>query len=218
MRAALSDISPEDRQLLHMLVIDESSVEDVADRLAVTANTVRVRLHRARRRLGSHYLRRAGHHSLALPALGVAALRRLLRPSAGTATRSAPALAAVAALGGLTAATVVLTQPSDAPQHPWSAAATEQQAYGDPQLVTVRTPNATAPAVRSSARIAGASHTGGSSSPSTPMVKTRLKVGDPKKPGTTADTGITVGPVWVSMKVVRSSGDGVICMVTHRNC
>src|SRR5579885_1605497 len=88
MRAALGDISPEDRHLLHMLVIDESSVEDVADRLAVTANTVRVRLHRARRRLGSHYLRRAGHHALAVPLLVFAALRRLARPTTSTATRS----------------------------------------------------------------------------------------------------------------------------------
>jgi RNA polymerase sigma-70 factor (ECF subfamily) len=220
MRAALSDISPEDRQLLHMLVIDQSSVEDVADQLAVTANTVRVRLHRARRRLGSHYLRRAGTHALAVPVVGIAALKRLIRPSAGTATRSAPALAAVAALGGLTAATVVLSQPS-APQHGWSAATTQQQAYRDPRPPALRhAPVATVPAAKP--RAAAAAARAGSALAPTPMVKSHLKLGDPSKPGTTADTGIVVqtpfGPLWISDKTVRSEGDGIECQVTHQSC
>jgi RNA polymerase sigma-70 factor (ECF subfamily) len=221
MRAALSDISPEDRQLLHMLVIDQSSVEDVADRLAVTANTVRVRLHRARRRLGSHYLRRAGHHSF-LPVLGIGALKRFIRPSANTATRSAPALAAVAALGGLTAATVVLSQPS-APQRGWSSASTEQQAYRDPQMPAAvrRAPAATA-SLSGASRVGAHRSAGGSATPPTPMVKTHFKLSDPHKPGTVSDTDITVqtplGPFTISNKLVRSSGDGVQCMVTHQNC
>src|SRR5439155_13072785 len=102
----------------------------------------RVRLHRARRRLGSHYLRRAGHHAVAFPVLGLAALRRLAKPTTSTATRSAPALVAIAALGGLTAATVVLTQPGG-PHRTWSAA-TDQQGYGEPQPVALsRHPTAT---------------------------------------------------------------------------
>jgi len=223
MRAALGDISPEDRQLLHMLVIDESSVEDVADRLAVTANTVRVRLHRARRRLGSHYLRRAGQHALALPIFGVAALRRLLRPTTGTATRSAPALAAVAALGGLTAATVVLSQPS-APAQTWSATATGQRAFDGAEpaaphasfavpVARVTRPSSTA---HTPARPAKTPTVG------VPEVKTRVHLSDPKKPGSWAGFGVSVptpwGPLWVSADVVRSAGDNVVCYVTHQQC
>lgn len=221
MRAALGDISAEDRRLLHMLVIDESSVEDVANQLEVTANTVRVRLHRARRRLGSHYMRRAGHQVLALPVLGAAALRRLLRPTTGTATRSAPALAAVAALGGLTAATVVLSQPA-APQHAWSAAATDQHVYVEPKPAVHRQPVATAPI----AKVASSGHSTkrpGTSAPvSIPGVKTRVKVSDPHQPGTWADAGVSVptpwGPAWISVKAVRSQGDTIVCQVTHQGC
>lgn len=223
MRAALGDISPEDRQLLHMLVIDESSVEDVADQLAVTANAVRVRLHRARRRLGSHYLRRAGQHALALPIFGVAALRKLLRPTTSTATRSAPALAAVAALGGLTAATVVLSQPSQ-PAQTWSATATDQRAYGGAEpaaphasfvvpVARVTRPHST---VRPPARPANTAPV------EVPAVKTRVHVSDPKKPGSWAGFGVSVptpwGPFWVSADVVRSAGDSVVCQVTHQQC
>lgn len=224
MRAALSDISPEDRQLLHMLVIDESSVEDVADRLAVTANTVRVRLHRARRRLGSHYLRRAGTHALGLPVVTVAALRRLLRPTTNTATRSAPALAAFAALGGLTAATVVLTQPGSAPHRTWSAAATEQQVYRDPEPVPVRAQpvgttrgNVTSPTHGTSGR-----HSGPSGPVTVPGLKTRVAVGNPKKPGQWGDIGVSVptpwGPAYVSVGMVRGTGDSLVCQITHANC
>jgi RNA polymerase sigma-70 factor (ECF subfamily) len=220
MRAALGDISAEDRRLLHMLVIDQSSVEDVADRLAVTANTVRVRLHRARRRLGSHYMRRAGTHALALPALGLAALRRLIRPTTGTATRSAPALAAVAVLGGLTAATVVLSQPG-VPQHTWSAAATDRG------VVVTHVAAATRPPVVSSRTMRPVAHSSGTGHhPSAPVadppVKTHVRVSDPSKPGTWTDTDITVqtpfGPFRIWTKTVRSEGDSVYCKVTHQKC
>jgi RNA polymerase sigma factor (sigma-70 family) len=222
MRAALSDISPEDRQLLHMLVIDESSVEDVADRLAVTANTVRVRLHRARRRLGSHYLRRAGTHAIALPALGAIALRRVLRPTTNTATRSAPALAAVAALGGLTAATVVLSQPSS-PQRSWSAATTEQQSYRDPDPVPVRRQPVTTTSVPNSTAHTTSRRPSAPQAPVTvPAIKTRMHISDPKKPGNWGGFGVSVptpwGPLWVSADIVRSAGDSLVCQVTHQNC
>ncbi|MDQ1686356.1 MAG: hypothetical protein QOC82_3093 [Frankiaceae bacterium] len=221
MRAALDDISAEDRRLLHMLVIDQSSVEEVADQLAVTANAVRVRLHRARRRLGNHYLRRAGNHALAIPALALAALRRLLRPTTGTATRSAPALAAVAALGGLTAATLVLSQPSATPQHAWSAAATNQGTYRAP-----------APAVRResvgpAALVAPAAHRtltkAASSAPvSTLPVRTKIKMGDPRKPGPVTESDIAIdtpfGTWKISNKAWRTPGDSVVCMLTHQEC
>ncbi|MDQ1748778.1 MAG: hypothetical protein QOD07_3041 [Frankiaceae bacterium] len=222
MRAALGDISDDDRQLLHMLVVDENSVADVADQLSVTANTVRVRLHRARRRLGTHYLRRAGHQALALPALGLAALRRLLRPTTSTATRSVPALAAVAALGGLTAATVVLSQPT-APQHAWSAAVTDQRAYSEPKpgavsarLVAVtRTASGT-----TSGRSARSVHPGGVGAP-TP-VNAHVRLAPPNRPGNVTDTGITVqtpvGPVNFHTKTVRSPGESPVCRVTHQFC
>jgi len=221
MRAALGDISAEDRRLLHMLVIDQSSVEDVANQLEVTANTVRVRLHRARRRLGSHYLRRAGTHAIAFPALGVAALRRLLRPTTGTATRSAPALAAVAALGGLTAATVVLSQPS-APQRTWSAAATDQHYYAAPKAAVHRQSVTIAPVAKTGAAGHATTPPSGSAPVPIPAVKTRVKVSDPHQPGTWADFGVSVptpwGPAWISVKAVRSTGETEVCRVTHQGC
>jgi RNA polymerase sigma-70 factor (ECF subfamily) len=221
MRAALGDISADDRQLLHMLVVDENSVADVADQLSVTANTVRVRLHRARRRLGTHYLRRAGHQALALPALGLAALRRLLRPTTGTATRSVPALAAVAALGGLTAATVVLSQPT-APQHAWSAAATDQRAYSEPKPVAVsgKLVAATHTAFgTSSGRSARPVHPGGS----TPApIDAHVRLAPPNRPGAVTDTSITVqtpiGPVNFHTKTIRTPGESPVCRVTHQFC
>jgi len=222
MRAALSDISPEDRQLLHMLVIDESSVEDVADRLAVTANTVRVRLHRARRRLGSHYLRRAGIHAFGLPLLGVSALRRLLRPTTNTATRSAPALAAVAALGGLTAATVVLSQPN-VPQHTWSAA-TEQQVYRGGQAASgAGAMLATGRGAHHGAATTSARRSGANPPATPPRIKARVKISDPKKPGTVADITISVpspfGGSWtISTHQVRGNGEGPVCQLTGQEC
>lgn len=221
MRAALGDISAEDRKLLHMLVIDESSVEDVADQLAVTANTVRVRLHRARRRLGSHYLRRAGHHALAFPLLVFAALRRLARPTTSTATRSAPALVGVALLGGLTVATVILSQPG--PQNTSSASVTDQKSYREPQPVAfTRQPTVKVRPARAGQSGLGSSR--GTKVPANvPSIKTRLHVSKtPQKPGTVADVGVSVptpwGPFWVSTQQVRSAGQGPVCQVTHQWC
>ena len=215
MRAALSDISAEDRQLLHMLVVDESSVAEVADQLDVTANTVRVRLHRARRRLGDHYVRRAGHRVLAFPPLVLLALRRLLRPSATTATRSAPALAAVAALGGLTAATVVLSQP-DLPRGSWSAASAEQQAYRHPAAPAVRlqpaAPHSAAAAPRTAAHAATAPTRG--ATVDGPQIGATLS-NHPFAPGEDGHEYVVldtpVGRFKIDQRETRSKGDGIIC-------
>ena len=222
MRAAFGDISPEDRKLLHMSVIDEHSVDAIADQLAVTANTVRVRLHRARRRLGTQYMRRAGHQALVLPAFGFAVLRRLLRPTASTATRSAPALVAVAALSGLTAATLVLTQPNLPVQHVWSTAATDQQPYRHAPSVAVQRQSVTAvPAARPAQHVmsttpAPALRTSG------PTVKTRVPFSDPEKPGTWVTTDVFVttpaGTFGTSYRIWRGEGPGAICYVTHHLC
>ncbi|MDQ1700179.1 MAG: hypothetical protein QOG34_2042, partial [Frankiaceae bacterium] len=172
----------------------------------------------------NHYLRRAGTHALAIPALALAALRRLLRPTTGTATRSAPALAAVAALGGLTAATLVLSQPSATPQHAWSAAATNQRPYREP-----------APAVRrqsvgpAAVAVPAASHARPGTKPSlsapiaNPPIRTHMHWGDPSQPGTINEEDVTVdvpivGPVTIYSRTVRSTGDSVVCIVTHLKC
>jgi RNA polymerase sigma-70 factor (ECF subfamily) len=228
MRAALRDISAADRQLLHMLVVDEASVEEAANRLDVTANVVRVRLHRARRRLGSHYLRRAGHQALGIPLLVATALRRILRPSTRTATRtatrSAPALAAVAALGGLTAATLVLSQPS-APQHAWTSARASEQTFHHPRAVAVRRQplahtKVARPALTRASRAAGSSAVG-DGLPDT-GIKTHLKISDPHKQGKVADGSITIPtpivPIRISTSWTRSGGEGLLCMVAHQDC
>jgi len=224
MRAALSDISPEDRRLLHMSVIDENSVDDIAYELDVTANAVRVRLHRARRRLGTHYLRRAGHQALALPALALVACRRLLSPTASTATRSAPSLVAVAALGGLTAATVVLTQPSLPQEHGWSTAVTDQQPYRHAPSAAVQRQSVApaAPAASTATHVAGKV---AASSPTPPVagpkVKADIPLTSPDRAGTwlTVDyfVGTPVGRVGTSQRLSRE-GPGPICVYTHRLC
>jgi RNA polymerase sigma-70 factor (ECF subfamily) len=220
LRAALGAISPEDRQLLHMSLIDEISVEDIASELAVTSNAVRVRLHRARRRLGKQYLVRAGQFALGVPVAIVAAARHVLRPSANAATRSGPALAAMAAVGGLAATGLVLSQPAWPSASPAVAVANQSAApvHAATSAPAARlTPtSATAPRVTAAAASTGRPA-------ATDGIRTHLQVtNNPKRPGTVADAGIAVptpaGSIWVSTETIRSTGVGSVCRQAVSAC
>lgn len=55
-RVALVSLSPKDRELLWLREVEGLEYEDIARRLGLTAGTVRVACHRARRRLEAIYL------------------------------------------------------------------------------------------------------------------------------------------------------------------
>jgi RNA polymerase sigma-70 factor (ECF subfamily) len=55
-RIALDNLSPKDRELLWLREVEGLEYDEIARRLGVTAGTVRVACHRARRRLEAIYL------------------------------------------------------------------------------------------------------------------------------------------------------------------
>ena len=52
-RAAIQQLGPEDRELLQLLYVDAESASEIARRLAIDPGALRVRKHRALKRLGS---------------------------------------------------------------------------------------------------------------------------------------------------------------------
>jgi RNA polymerase sigma-70 factor, ECF subfamily len=107
-RAALSSLRQRDRELLTMSVDHDMSVEDIASALGTRSATVRVQLHRARKRLGSVYLNRVG----TLVVLPVTAcgwvlrqVRRATQPAVPVVAPTALSLAAVVATVGVVGVT-----------------------------------------------------------------------------------------------------------------
>ena len=107
-RAALSTLRQRDRELLTMSVHQDMSVEDIASVLGTPSGTVRVQLHRARKRLGLVYLNRVG--TLAVMPFTAAAwvlrqLRRGTQPAVPVVAPTALSLAAAVATVGVVGAT-----------------------------------------------------------------------------------------------------------------
>jgi RNA polymerase sigma-70 factor, ECF subfamily len=96
-RAALSTLRQRDRELLTMSVHQDMSVEDIASALGTPSGTVRVQLHRARKRLGTVYLSRVGTLAV-FPFTAVSwVFRQLRRGSQPAATAVAPTVLSLAA-------------------------------------------------------------------------------------------------------------------------
>jgi RNA polymerase sigma-70 factor, ECF subfamily len=107
-RAALSTLRQRDRELLTMSVHQDMSVEDIASVLGTPSGTVRVQLHRARKRLGTVYLSRVGTLGVAPFAAFGWALRQLRRgtqPAVPVVAPTALSLAAAVATVGMVGAT-----------------------------------------------------------------------------------------------------------------
>lgn len=95
-RTALGDVSEVDRELLARSSVDGVTMADLAAQFSASEGTVRVRLHRARRRLGKSYLARGGN-LLALP--GLALTRWAYKWTRTSEAAAGPAIAAFAMAG-----------------------------------------------------------------------------------------------------------------------
>ncbi|UOQ58783.1 sigma-70 family RNA polymerase sigma factor [Leucobacter allii] len=83
-RRAFERLQERDQQLLQLLDIEELPTQDASDRLAMTEGALRVAVHRARKRLGTHYLQQYVEFAEAPCRPFAAQLARYTRGSLGT--------------------------------------------------------------------------------------------------------------------------------------
>ena len=229
-RAAMRLMPIIDRQLLDMS-IDDMSIAEMADVLGTSEGAVRVRLHRARKRLSHLYVRKGGN--LALTPIGVLALalRKLRRgiqqavPTVAPTTAMLAATATVATIGAVVAGAPAVTfDRGHARPAAVSSPDNHQRAHLTPAGARNAAHRVTPAQVPPGQSSSGGSGIGASTGNTAPVgAAASAKLGkDPSKHGTfhQDDIGVTtpVGKAHIDGEGVRGTGSGLACARLGLSC
>ena len=219
LRAAMKDMSDCDRSLLTMAVHDELTMAQIADALGTSEGAVRVRLHRARKRLGHLYGARGGQLAASPLAVFVWFLRRVRRsvqqaiPTAAPAGALMTAAATMATIGAVLGGAHAFSSPAARAHHSVAdrilvhtapAASSKQLSPPAGRTTKLTAPVRTKPAGVPVAQPVVAAHYGAGVSK------------DPSRPGRVAHHHLTLHAatveIHVSGRLIRSHGNGIKCL------